>query len=185
MLSLPESAFIALVTGGSLGIGDIEEAAACAIGQGAYPVIVAGLNKKREVHLSRTFSDPTKARVLGWTYSLPTYLRAANCLIQNAGGVICLEALDIGLPLILYRPVPGHGKANATVMDRTGVAMVVNSPLRLQELINGAVNGTRLLKNPAGEPEVSFLDVVLVALDDPHASTWSFPLPKGQDKCSS
>ncbi len=167
ILSLPECAFICLITGGSLGMGDLEEAADCAISQGAYPIIIVGRNKDRELMLGRRFSDPNTARVVGWTDRMPTYLMAADCLIQNAGGMTCLEAIEIGLPLILYRPFPGHGRVNARVMDSTGAAIVADDQTQLREILASAVNGTQPLQPPAGESEIPFLDAILAALDDP------------------
>jgi len=43
-------------------------------------------------------------------------------LVHNAGGLSFTEALVAGLPAVTYRPIPGHGRANAAVLERFGLA---------------------------------------------------------------
>jgi UDP-N-acetylglucosamine:LPS N-acetylglucosamine transferase len=46
---------------------------------------------------------------------------AAACVVQNAGGMTSLESLAAGTPTLTYRPIPGHGTTNASVLSRTGL----------------------------------------------------------------
>ena len=62
-------------------------------------------------------------RILGWRDDLPTLMAASDCLIQNAGGMTCIEAIEMGLPVIFYESFLGHGELNALVMEQEGAAI--------------------------------------------------------------
>ena len=51
--------------------------------------------------------------------------------MHNAGGLSCTEALVAGLPVLTYRPIPGHGRANAAVLAGAGLAAWPSSPVEL------------------------------------------------------
>src|SRR5438270_636998 len=60
--------------------------------------------------------------VLGWTDEMPALMAAADALVQNAGGLTCMEAFAAGLPVVSFEPIAGHGKDNAEHMSEAGVA---------------------------------------------------------------
>ena len=53
---------------------------------------------------------------------MPTLMAAADALVQNAGGLTCMEAFAAGLPVVSFEPIAGHGKDNAERMAEAGVA---------------------------------------------------------------
>ncbi|MEO6088351.1 MAG: hypothetical protein ABIQ18_35085 [Umezawaea sp.] len=65
--------------------------------------------------------------VLGWVEDMPRLMHAVDVVVQNAGGLTTSEALAAGLPVFTYRCLPGHGRANADVLDRIGVVPWVRS----------------------------------------------------------
>jgi processive 1,2-diacylglycerol beta-glucosyltransferase len=65
---------------------------------------------------------------------------AVDVLVQNAGGLSALEALAVGVPVITYRPIPGHGKANAAALDESGLAPWVREPGDLVEALRVALS---------------------------------------------
>jgi processive 1,2-diacylglycerol beta-glucosyltransferase len=60
--------------------------------------------------------------VHGWTDDMPALMAAADVLVENAGGLTCMEAFAAGLPVLTYRPIAGHGRGNAAEMEAAGVA---------------------------------------------------------------
>ena len=58
--------------------------------------------------------------VIGWTDEMPALMTAADALVENAGGLTCMEAFAVGLPVITFKPIAGHGKDNAEMMARAG-----------------------------------------------------------------
>lgn len=150
-LGLPQHAFIALVVGGAWGIGAIEETAADVAATGVYTVIVCGRNEWLARRLERRFAAESSVRVLGWTDDLARYMAAVDCLVQNAGGLTTLEAVAARLPIVLYRPIAGHGRMNATAMERASAAVWARSPTELHALLTAAASGRVSLPAPAVE----------------------------------
>lgn len=160
-LGLPPDAFIALIVGGSWGVGDLVSTAEHAIEVGSYAVIVAGSNDALKNRLEQRFHDHPQVRIFGWTQAMPQLMAAADCLIQNAGGVTCLEAAEMGLPVLLFRPIPGHGRLNARVMEQAGAARWVRGVGDLKGLLRAASAGTITLTAPCTEPGCSLVTAII------------------------
>jgi UDP-N-acetylglucosamine:LPS N-acetylglucosamine transferase len=62
-------------------------------------------------------------------------MQLADVLVHNAGGLSFTEAMVAGLPAVTYRAIPGHGRANAAVLDRAGLAPWVRTPDELPEVL--------------------------------------------------
>lgn len=168
-LEIDRNAFVVLIVGGAWGIGDIEGPAECALAAGAFPIIVTGQNEELRRRLAARFHATPAVRVIGWTDQMPLLMAAADCVIQNAGGVTCLEALEVGLPIIFFRPIPGHGELNMRVMAAAGAALEARDPEALRALLRGAVSGRRPLE-PARPPlRCETVETML---------TWSPPRPR-------
>ncbi|MEO3743365.1 glycosyltransferase [Plantactinospora sp. B5E13] len=117
-LGLPLDARLALLVAGSWGVGAVARTAAEIAATGvAVPVVVCG----RNAALYRRLRRRGTGYVFGWVDDMPALLRAADVLVENAGGLTALEAMACGLPVATYRPIPGHGRANAATMARAGV----------------------------------------------------------------
>jgi UDP-N-acetylglucosamine:LPS N-acetylglucosamine transferase len=107
-----------LVVAGSWGVGDVL-ATVDAIGRTGefHPITVCGRDEKLQSELeSRGFGT-----VIGWTDEMPALMIAADALVENAGGLTCMEAFAVELPVLTYLPIAGHGKDNAEMMARSGV----------------------------------------------------------------
>ncbi len=84
-----------LVVAGSWGVGDVV-ATVEAIGRTGefHPITVCGRDEKLRADLeSRGFGT-----VIGWTDEMPTLMTAADALVENAGGLTCMEAFAVGPP---------------------------------------------------------------------------------------
>jgi glycosyltransferase involved in cell wall biosynthesis len=114
---LPAQGPLALVVAGAWGVGQVERAARDIAGTGlAVPVVACGRNDTLRRRLNRS----GQVVALGWVEDMPALVRACQIVVQNAGGLSSLEALAAGVPVVTYRCVPGHGAANAEVLDRIG-----------------------------------------------------------------
>jgi UDP-N-acetylglucosamine:LPS N-acetylglucosamine transferase len=115
---------LVLVVAGAWGIGDVAKTFDTILGSGQYtPLAVCGNNEKLEKRLQTR----TGGHVVGWTDEMPTLMAAADALVQNAGGLTCMEAFAAGLPVVSYDPIAGHGKDNAEQMADAGVATYAES----------------------------------------------------------
>jgi UDP-N-acetylglucosamine:LPS N-acetylglucosamine transferase len=107
-----------LVVAGSWGVGDVL-ATVGAIGRSGefHPITVCGRDEK----LLSDLESRGSGTVIGWTDEMPALMTAADALVENAGGLTCMEAFAVGLPVITFHPIAGHGKDNAEMMARSGV----------------------------------------------------------------
>jgi UDP-N-acetylglucosamine:LPS N-acetylglucosamine transferase len=142
VLRLPMHERLALLVAGSWGVGTVEHTVAEVARSGAAtPVVVCAGNTE----LYRRLRQHGVAHVLGWVDDMPGLLRAVDVLVENAGGLTAMEAMACGVPVITYRPIAGHGTANAAAMARAGVARWVRGAAALGpaiiELIDSAPGG--------------------------------------------
>jgi glycosyltransferase involved in cell wall biosynthesis len=125
---LPLDSRLALVVAGSWGVGDVETTVRdLAATPDAIPVVVCGQNAA----LRRRLAATGRVIALGWVDDMPSLLRAADVVVQNAGGLTSLEAMASGVPVLSYRCLPGHGSANAAVLERLGLAVWPRTPSEL------------------------------------------------------
>jgi hypothetical protein len=62
-------------------------------------------------------------------------MSASDALVENAGGLTCMEAFAVGLPVITFRPIAGHGKDNAEMMARAGVNCYARNDDELHQML--------------------------------------------------
>jgi len=118
-VGLPPGVRVALVSGGSWAAGQVERAVRLLAADPALlPVTLCG----RDERLRRRLERAGLGRPLGWRDDVPALLAAADVLVDNAGGLTCLEALAVGLPVVLFRVLPGHGRLNAATLAGAGFA---------------------------------------------------------------
>jgi UDP-N-acetylglucosamine:LPS N-acetylglucosamine transferase len=113
-----------LVVAGSWGVGPVEKTTRLLHESGRFvPVTVCG----RDARVERRLSAAGLGVVLGWRDDMPDVMSACDVLVENAGGLTSLEAMAAGLPVVTYRPIPGHGRENAAAMERAGVSVWARS----------------------------------------------------------
>jgi UDP-N-acetylglucosamine:LPS N-acetylglucosamine transferase len=137
-LGLPTEDRLALLVAGSWGVGAVARTVAEVARSGAAtPVVVCGHNTTLYSRLRRQ----GVAHTFGWVGDMASLLQAVDVLVENAGGLTAMEAMACGVPVLTYRPIPGHGTANAAAMARAGVSRWVRGPAALGpalvELIDG------------------------------------------------
>lgn len=160
-LGLPEDAFISLVVGGAWGVGNLAEVAEQVLATGARVIVVAGRNEELHQELENHFGEDRRVTIFGWTNEMPRLLAAADCLIQNAGGITCLEAIAVGTPIIFFDTIAGHGRLNAQMMESAGAATWARCERDFIQLLSNAVSGAVPLKPALPEPAVDAAEAVL------------------------
>jgi UDP-N-acetylglucosamine:LPS N-acetylglucosamine transferase len=139
-LGISEDQQVALVVGGSLGLGTVREAvAAIARWPGWVPVVVCGRNKALREELAAI--PGTVA--LGWVSDMAGLMSASDVLVENAGGLTAKEALRVGLPVVTFRPITGHGRHDASALGAMGLTDLVDDESGLREAV------VRLTANPS------------------------------------
>ncbi|WP_055552307.1 galactosyldiacylglycerol synthase [Streptomyces sp. NBRC 110028] len=84
---------------------------------GYLPVALCGRDERLRHRLSRW----PGVMALGWEPDLPGLLAATRALVDNAAGQTALEALATGVPVVGYRPIPGHGREGVRRMAALGL----------------------------------------------------------------
>ncbi|GAB2996957.1 glycosyltransferase [Amycolatopsis acidiphila] len=136
-LGLPPEAFVALVSCGSLGFGDVEDAAKELLEAhpDVVPVVVCGRNDQLKRRLQPLADREPRLRLLGWTDEMAAHTIAADVVVTNAGGATGLEALACGRPVLMHRPIAAHGRANAQLMADAGLAIVCETDGELGDAV--------------------------------------------------
>ncbi|WP_433430331.1 MGDG synthase family glycosyltransferase [Nonomuraea sp. CA-141351] len=115
---------LVLVSGGSWGVGEVIATARTLTRSGRYtPLVLCGDN----AGLRRRLREAGLGPALGWRDDVPELMAAAYALVDNGSGLTCEEAFAAGLPVIIHRPIPGHGRDGARAMARAGVSMHTGS----------------------------------------------------------
>jgi UDP-N-acetylglucosamine:LPS N-acetylglucosamine transferase len=117
-LGIPADARVALLVAGSLGLGDVVPTVEDVVSGGVVPVVLCGRSERLRARVAAV----PGAVALGWRGDVHLLTRMADLLIHNAGGLSFTEAMVSGLPAITYRAIPGHGRANAAILDAAGLA---------------------------------------------------------------
>jgi UDP-N-acetylglucosamine:LPS N-acetylglucosamine transferase len=117
-----------LLSAGAWGAGTrIAATARLLAGAGYLPVTLCG----RDERLRRQMQRSPDVLALGWEEDLPGLMAASRALVDNAAGQTALEALAAGVPVIGYRPIPGHGKDGVREMAALGLTDHATDPWAL------------------------------------------------------
>lgn len=125
-LDLSPDGFVALVSTGAYGFGDVDSGvnALLAADPTVTVVVVCGRNDDLRRRLLGRGLPTGRLLALGWVSDMPEWMRAADVVVTNAGGATSLEALASGVPVVMFDPIAAHGRANAALMAASGLALL-------------------------------------------------------------
>jgi len=106
--------------------------------------VVTGINRSLRGQLARKrhrFRHPIRVR--GHVENTMALMHRAELLISKPGGVTSAEAMAVGLPMVLVRPLPGQEQGNTDVLVRHGAAVHIQRERDLAPVV------TSLLAKPA------------------------------------
>ncbi|MGD8189732.1 MGDG synthase family glycosyltransferase [Brevibacillus ginsengisoli] len=140
-IGLKPTVFTVLVTGGEDGYGDFLPLLARLLqsGRPLQIVIITGKNASLFQMLREfvpTDTAPHTVHILGYVEEMWAYIGAADAVISKPGGLTCSEAMAMGTPLIVYRPLPGHEQRNSRFLERIGVTSEASSLDDITRFIN-------------------------------------------------
>ena len=128
-LGWPQDIPVVLLVGGGEGMGPLEKIA-MAIAEAKLPitlVVIAGRNEElKERLLARAW--PMPIFIYGFVREMPDFMQAADILVTKAGPGTISEALNAGLPMILYSRLPGQEDGNVDYVISEGVGMWAPKP---------------------------------------------------------
>jgi UDP-N-acetylglucosamine:LPS N-acetylglucosamine transferase len=98
---------------------------------------------------------------VGWTEAMAELIRACDVVVQNAGGLSCLEALACGVPVLSYRCLPGHGRTNAAALEQAGWIRWIREPDELATALKSVLTEQPEPPSPArADPAAEVLAAV-------------------------
>ena len=100
-------------------------------------VVVCGRNDRLRRALT-PFADD-RVRVLGLRHDVSALMDGADVLVSKAGGVTVSEALAKGLPMVLFRPIPGQEDRNAAFAVDAGAAVRVDEAAEVRRTVATAL----------------------------------------------
>lgn len=105
-------------------------------------IAIAGNNRQLYRKLMR-FAAAAKhpVRVLGYIDNVHEIMSAADLLISKPGGMSVSEALALGVPLIIYRPIPGQEEANTRYLLARRAAFRADSLPELKNILLNLMAG--------------------------------------------
>ncbi|MGW3243905.1 MGDG synthase family glycosyltransferase [Streptomyces sp. NPDC001070] len=137
---------VVLLSAGAWGAGThLADTAALLVRAGYLPVALCGENRRLRARLARV----PGTLALGWEQDMPGLMSAADVLVDNAAGQTALEALAMGLPVVGYRPIPGHGKAGAHQMAALGLTRFARDSWTLVDTLDGLTRPRRARRAPS------------------------------------
>ncbi len=127
-----------LIMGGGAGVLPMEElVTACdQLDVPLQMLIVTGSNKsmyKKLQTLQSSLRQPSQ--IFGYVNNIHELMTTADILISKPGGMTSTEALCSGLPMIIYRPIPGQEEANTNYLVESHAALRADSTSELQSII--------------------------------------------------
>jgi hypothetical protein len=110
-------------------------------------------------------------------------MAACDAMVENAGGLTANEAFAVGLPVVTFKPIAGHGKDNAVGMAEIGVTRYARDEPELREALGvvtapGPARDAQVARAQAlfaGDPKADVLELaarrdrtdVAVPIDEP------------------
>lgn len=131
-LGLADEDRAVLIVAGSWGAGHIERTARAVSHGGRFKVLVVTGNNER---LRRRLEAARCGTVFGWVEDMSRLMVAADVVVENAGGLMAMEAMSVGTPVVSFGPIPGHGRENVVRMDEVGVSRYARTEQELLEIL--------------------------------------------------
>ncbi|MCG1024888.1 MAG: glycosyltransferase [Dehalobacter sp.] len=95
----------------------------------AQLLVVCGYNKELYHALNNEIrKTDLRVRLYGHVDNVQELMAASDLMITKGGALTISEALTMGLPLLMYRPIPGHEKGNAYFVEQAGAGKAFAAP---------------------------------------------------------
>ena len=128
-LGWPQDRPVVVLVGGGDGMGPLERTAR-AIADArvrATLVVITGRNQRLKARLENQYW-PIETKIYGFVREMPDFIRAADILVTKAGPGTISEALNAGLPLVLYSRLPGQEEGNVSYVINEGAGVWAPEP---------------------------------------------------------
>jgi processive 1,2-diacylglycerol beta-glucosyltransferase len=118
-----------LLMGGGFGWGPIEAMleVVLAMPKSVQALVVAGKNEAlRERLAASTAGVADRVKVHGFTNKVETFLAASDVILSKTGGLTVSESMAMGVPMVVFRPLPGQEERNCDFLQESGAGIRVH-----------------------------------------------------------
>jgi 1,2-diacylglycerol 3-beta-galactosyltransferase len=130
-LDWPGDRPVVLLMGGGEGMGPLfDTATAIALPGGEFALaVICGRNRRLQEQLQAQ-DWPIPVQIYGFERRIPQMMQAADLLVTKAGPGTITEAINAGLPMVIYSRLPGQEDGNVTYVVDQGVGTWAPGPER-------------------------------------------------------
>lgn len=129
----PDKKVILLVAGAHGVVPNVSKIVSYITNEEKYELlVVCGKNKRLYKKLKKKFGKLDNLRIFEFVYNLHELMHISDLMITKPGGITMTEAANIGIPVVLYRPVYGQELENAIYFNSMRAATIA---LQEDELI--------------------------------------------------
>lgn len=128
-LDLDPSRMTVLAMSGGFGWGPMEQVVEVILSlpDRVQALVICGRNerlRKRLVERVRGMED--RIKISGFTDRVDLFMAAADVMVGKSGGLTTSEAMARGLPMIVFRPIPGQEERNCDFLQEAGAGVRVH-----------------------------------------------------------
>jgi len=154
-----------LVMGGGFGWGPIEAMldVVLALPDRVQVLVVAGRNESlRERLAAKAAGVADRVKVHGFTNQVEKFLAASDLILSKTGGLTVSESMAMGVPMVVFRPLPGQEERNCDFLQESGAGVRVHDyeelHFRLMHFYNQPDRLTEMKVHAArvGKPKSAF-----------------------------
>jgi len=173
-----------MLMGGGAGVGKLDEVAA-ALMQLEYDfqlIVLAGRNEAALAKLKAYAAEyPGRLFPFGFTNEVALLMACSDLVITKPGGLTTSECLAMGVPMVVYAPVPGQEERNADYVLEQGAALkaidLISLEYRVRQLLAGPQRLARMREcaRRLGQPQAArrVLEIVQAQLAGQQSATTS------------
>lgn len=99
-------------------------------------VWVAGRNASLQKQLERHLVGQEDSRVLGWTDNMHEWMAASDLLLGKPGSGTVVEAINSGLPILAFDPLPGIERRTCDLIEKWQIGRWVRHQEQLAEVMD-------------------------------------------------
>lgn len=144
---LPEVPVLLILFGGS-GIGKISRIVPSVerTRDRVQTVWITGRNVSLKERLEKRLPANKDSRVLGWTENMHDWMAASDLLIGKPGSGTVLEAINSGLPILAFDPLPGIEHRTSILIEQRGIGCWVRRKEQLSQIIDNLLSHPETLQ---------------------------------------
>ncbi|MCM8771318.1 MAG: glycosyltransferase, partial [Candidatus Omnitrophica bacterium] len=131
-------------------------------------IVVTGINKRLFNYFKKRLGKYKKEiKLFGYANNVNELMAVSDIIITKPGGVTISEAMAMGLPMIIMRPIPGQEENNTLYLTKQKAAIKVDEPKKIKEAVEDLLSqpdklkqlssAARKMSNPAASMNIAKL----------------------------